>query len=308
MGEKELIYNFDIPESSTWLSVTAAPSVRASFAYVQELGNFLCGPGYFTARKSLPSYLIQYCLSGEGTLQYDGASYTIRPGMLFWLDCSRPQHCETAPGGTPWHFLRVHFYGPTCREYHQAFLEKNDLSPVAVLSADTPVSDLFAGLFDLYKSGSNSLLDDITASGLLTQLMVRCIQSAGLKAERNRIPAYVASVRAYIDINYADNLSLDSLAKQFSLNKFYLQKVFKRCIGLSPNDYLTRTRLNRAKHLLRTSDSTMLQIAQAVGYTATYFDSIFKKCEGITPRAYRRMWYDSRAEEGSSAAGPEEIL
>ena len=308
MSEKELVYNLDISESSTWLTVTAAPSVRASFAYVQELGNFLCGPGYFTTRRGLPSYMIQYCLSGEGVLQYDGASYPVRPGMLFWLDCTRPQHYETAPGASSWHLLWVHFYGPTCREYHQAFLEKNDRCPVAMLSADTPVSDLFSGLFDLYRSGNNSLLDDISASGLLTQLMVRCIQSAGLKAERNRVPAYVESVRAYIDVNYAENISLDSLAKQFSLNKFYLQKVFKRYIGLSPNDYLTRTRLNRAKHLLRTSDSTMLQIAQAVGYTATYFDSVFKKCEGITPRAYRRMWYDSRAEEDGSPAGPEEIL
>ena len=55
----------------------------------------------------------------------------------------------------------------------------------------------------------------------------------------------------------------------------------------------TRVRLEKAKNLLRTTDSTIIQIAQEVGYTASYFDNVFKKFEGITPQTYRQRWYDS---------------
>ena len=105
MSQIKLSYNLDISDKSSWLTVTAAPSVRASFAYVQELGDFHCGPGYYTLRENLPSYLIKLTVSGEGTLRYDGATYQLKPGRLFWVDCRRHQHYFTAPeaasGGRP---------------------------------------------------------------------------------------------------------------------------------------------------------------------------------------------------------------
>lgn len=293
MDQISLSYNLDLSSRSVWLAATAAPTVRSSFAYIQELGHFFCGPGYFTSRENLPSYLIKYCVDGEGILKYGGESYRIRPGEFFWIDCTQDQHYCTAPECAEWQLLWVHFYGPTCTDYYRAFLEENGGSPVCALGRETPLSDIFSGLFELYRDGNNTQQDDILASSLLTQLMVRCIQSAGAAEAENQAPRYVISVRKYIDENYQEDISLASLAKQFSINKFYLQKVFKRFVGLSPNDYLTRTRLTRAKHLLRTSSDTMTQIAHAVGYTSTYFDNVFKKYEGITPRAYRKRWYNA---------------
>ena len=103
MNPIKLSYNLDISEKSSWLTVTAAPSVRGSFAFVQELGDFYCGPDYFTIRENLPSYLINLTLSGGGILEYENASYQIKPGRLFWVDCRKHQHYFTAPGEAHWH-------------------------------------------------------------------------------------------------------------------------------------------------------------------------------------------------------------
>lgn len=54
---------------------------------MQELGNFYCGPGYYTTRENLPSYLIKLCLSGEGVLEYGDDIYRVQPGHIFWIDC-----------------------------------------------------------------------------------------------------------------------------------------------------------------------------------------------------------------------------
>ena len=293
MNPIKLSYNLDISEKSSWLTVTAAPSVRGSFAFVQELGDFYCGPDYFTIRENLPSYLINLTLSGGGILEYENASYQIKPGRLFWVDCRKHQHYFTAPGEAHWHTFWVHLYGPTAQAYYEAFLEQNN--GAVVVSTDRPAAllDYFNQLFEIYRGRSNTIQDDIQASCLLTQLMTSCIQLAGQKGNARQKPNYVASIQEYIDAHYHEDITLDMLAQHFSINKFYLQKIFKQHIGLSPNEYLTRSRLAIAKQLLRTTGDSMIQIAEEVGYTASYFDNVFKKYEGVTPRAYRQSWYDS---------------
>ena len=191
--------------------------------------------------------------------------------------------------------LWVHFYGPTTRAYYESFLEQNANSPVISMGHDNQFIDILEKLIRLYSNKGTALQDDITASGLLTQLMVSCINAADKKRKitGQRSADYVGEIRNFIDNNYQDNISLDHLAQAFSINKFYLQKLFKKRSGLSPNEYLTRVRLEKAKNLLRTTDSTIIQIAQEVGYTASYFDNVFKKFEGITPQTYRQRWYDS---------------
>ena len=86
------------------------------------------------------------------------------------------------------------------------------------------------------------------------------------------------------------------LARAISINKFYLQKLFKRCLGLSPNEYLIHTRLTRAKQLLRTTAAPISQVALDVSINNIgHFITLFKRYEGITPSAYRRRWYNPDA-------------
>ena len=189
----------------------------------------------------------------------------------------------------------VHFYGPTAKPYYEAFVEANAGSMVVQTDRNLLYAELFEELMRLYENRVNSIADDIQASGLLNRLMVSCIDECQLRrrtaTDRND---YTAAIRSYLDVNYQESISLDSLAQVFSINKYYLQKLFKKRLGLSPNEYLTRVRLEKAKTLLRTSDETMIQIAQDVGYTASYFDIVFKKYEGVTPHDYRLRWYNSR--------------
>lgn len=288
-----LNYNLDISEKSTWLTVTAPPPVRSSFPYVQELGDFYCGQRYYTSRENLASYLIKYTISGEGLLTYGGTTHRILPGTLFWIDCRLPQYYCTAPGAEGWHMQWVHLYGPTAQAYYEAFQEQNLGGPVVSAGSGEPFDGIFDALFDIYRGGGSSIQDDIQAAGLLTQLMVGCVQQCYQRGRDPRTPNYVLDIRNYIDMNYRETITLDSLSHNFSINKFYLQKLFKRHTGISPNEYLARTRLAHAKHLLRTSDAPMLQVAESVGYAPTYFDSIFRKYEGTTPRAYREKWYVS---------------
>lgn len=294
MPQVKLSFNLDLSSDSTWLTVTASQAARASIAYVQELGDFHCGPNYYTNREHLQSYLIKLCVSGEGMLDYGGESYVIRPGQLFWINCRRLQYYRTSSRSGDWRVIWVHFHGVPCEGYYQLFLAQNDGCPVVDLGQGVECRSLLEMLIRLYRDGGNTLQDDVQASSLLTQLMCRLIQAVGQRSGRAHLPEYVTDARSYINMHYADRITLDSLSQLFNINKFYMQKLFKQHMGLSPNEYLIHTRLNRAKQLLRTTAAPISQIAMDVGINNIgHFISLFKKYEGCTPNAYRQNWYNS---------------
>ena len=298
MAQVKISFNLDIAPQSTWLTVTAAQAARSSIPYVQELGDFYCGPDYYTSRENLPSYLIKLCLSGEAHLHYDGTDYIMRPGQVFWIDCSRPQHYHTAPGQDGCRLMWVHFYGAGCEAYYRLFLAQNENRNLVEPASDMAIRSTLDTLLKLYREGGNTLLDDVQASAMLSQLMSHCVHAAAARSGANRLPGYVIDARSYINTHYAERITLDDLSRQISVNKFYLQKLFKRCIGLSPNEYLIHTRLTRAKQLLRTTASPISQIAMDVGISNIgHFISLFKRYEGITPSAYRQRWYNPDTEE-----------
>lgn len=99
-----------------------------------------------------------------------------------------------------------------------------------------------------------------------------------------------AAVRHYIDTHYKESLTLDTLAKQAHLNKFYLAHAFREEYGMSPIHYMITRRVDESRYLLRETDMSMSQIARILGFSsASYFSQSFRKAEGISPMEYRKQ-------------------
>lgn len=100
-----------------------------------------------------------------------------------------------------------------------------------------------------------------------------------------------AIAKRYIDTNYAQDITLDSLAEITHINKFYLAHSFTECIGQSPISYLTERRLAACKELLSSSNLSVTQIATSAGFSSqSYFSQIFAKKVGMSPRQYRKLY------------------
>lgn len=100
-----------------------------------------------------------------------------------------------------------------------------------------------------------------------------------------------AIAKRYIDTNYAQDITLDSLADLTHINKFYLAHSFTECIGQSPISYLTERRLAACKELLSSSNLSVTQIANSAGFSSqSYFSQIFNKKVGMSPRQYRKQY------------------
>lgn len=286
----QLSYRIDMAPESVWMMVTVDAEVKSNLPYVQELGDFIAHKKYFTTREGLPSYLIKYTLSGEGVLDYEDQHILVPDGHFFWIDCQKHQHYHTDAHTGNWRVVWVHFYGANCSYYYERFLSANNGRNDGELPSDNNVAASIYALTNIYREGNISFGADIRSSALLTGIMSECISAA---AQRPGQPSsrYVRQVRDYITSHFRETVTLDALSRELSLNKYYLQKLFKSSTGQTPNEYLTNLRLNRAKELLRATEEPVSLIAEDAGIeNVSHFIKLFKQSEGITPGVYRKRW------------------
>ena len=91
--------------------------------------------------------------------------------------------------------------------------------------------------------------------------------------------------------HYAEQISLEDIARELSLNKSYFSRHFRKETGYSPWEYLTRVRMQAAFRLLSASSDSVEVIAEACGFaSASHFIRTFKKETGMTPHYFRRQF------------------
>lgn len=101
-------------------------------------------------------------------------------------------------------------------------------------------------------------------------------------------PSYAEHAISIIMKHYAEDLSLQTVANQINVNPSYLSRIFKQETGENFINFLTKVRIDKAKHHLETSSCKVYEVADKVGYhNTTYFSKIFKKVVGVTPEKYR---------------------
>lgn len=94
----------------------------------------------------------------------------------------------------------------------------------------------------------------------------------------------------YIDLHLEDKLTLAQLAQQVGYTEYYLSKKFKREVGLTPNAYIRKARLERAALWLRTTQEEIQEISERLQFCSqSYFADQFRKLFGITPTEYRQQ-------------------
>lgn len=114
----------------------------------------------------------------------------------------------------------------------------------------------------------------------------------------SKINDTVIQAKEYIDNNLSDcELSLSRVAKHLYLNPSYLSRMFKKEIGISFVEYLTKIRMEKAVELIRGKDLKAFQIAQKVGIAdSNYFCTCFKKYAGMSVSEYKRFIENKKVE------------
>lgn len=98
----------------------------------------------------------------------------------------------------------------------------------------------------------------------------------------------VEKIKGYVIRNIGGEMTLTHLAEQVHYNPSYISHLFKRVAGENLFDYIKRMKLESAKRLLETTEESVQEISQKLGYDyPQYFSTTFKKATGFTPQEYR---------------------
>lgn len=103
----------------------------------------------------------------------------------------------------------------------------------------------------------------------------------------------------YVEKNYSrQDFSVDEIAAELDLSLGYIRQIFRSERGITLNDFIINTRIDRAKQLLLSTEDTAKDISEAVGYYDNrYFYTIFKKKVGMTTDEYRRSLKEVAVDE-----------
>ncbi len=96
-------------------------------------------------------------------------------------------------------------------------------------------------------------------------------------------------VITYIDEHFREKIYIEKLSDMINVSPDYFTKMFKESIGKTPIDYINGMRINSAMEMLVTTDASMADIADTIGFcNPNYFHKIFKQYMITSPLAYRK--------------------
>jgi AraC family transcriptional regulator len=138
-----------------------------------------------------------------------------------------------------------------------------------------------------------------SVAGAMLRVRVRAEkQVARVRAKKlsTRLELYKRLLRGkdFLDSFHAEELQLDEVARAACVSAYHFHRLFREVFGETPNQYLQRRRLKRARELLRSTDRGVTEISMDVGFeSSTSFSTLFRKTFGCSPREYRSLSFPS---------------
>lgn len=248
------------------------------------------------------AFEMSVCCSGEGIYQTDEGKYDIKKGDVFFFG-SNDAHCITDIFKEDMLLTTIQFEP----RFLWAYNERNfDIRYMNVLSTGArpflhrleagsktaeaiSKSLLFMKNEYLKKESGFSYMIRSELIRLLIYLIRENSDKAGDFSIKESNIVNLERAMDYIDKNFASEVTLEELARAARMSRTYFSTVFKKLNGLSPWDYITIRRIERAIELLQSTEATVLEIAVSCGYNNTAnFNRAFKKVTGRVPKDYRK--------------------
>lgn len=231
-----------------------------------------------------------YVASGSGVFVLPDREFDISTGDFIIIP-PYTEHTERSHAETPLEYYVLGIDGisfQSDREDLSAYLIRN-------FGSSPYIAELFC--YMIYEARNEEYGSDSICHHLLEILILRILRNNKLVAVPSnamRMTKECARIKEYLDTNYSEHITLNTLTELTHMNKYYLVHSFTKYTGLSPIQYLNERRLKTACMLLRETDFSVSEISSSTGFSSqSYFTQSFRKKYGVTPVKYRQLHGDS---------------
>ena len=232
-----------------------------------------------------------YVVDGKGEFNIQGQRFPVKPNDFVIIN-PQVEHTELSSPDEPLEYIVLGING----------LSFSNLTPVS--KGGHPFS--FFNLRDEQKdilrylnamvqeATSQSMSYELVCHNLLEILLIKILRHQHFDLEvgkQSKATKDISFIKHYLETYYHESIQLEDLASMTHLSRFYISHSFKKEIGMSPMEYLIDIRIKESKILLRTTNYSISQVADIVGFTTpTYFSKQFRKSTGISPTDYREQF------------------
>lgn len=222
-------------------------------------------------------YQLIYVKRGKLFIHKDGETLTLGQNAL-WL--YRPKEVQDySVGDEETDYLWIHFTGSAVEEM-LSFFEK---SPVYVENFNE-MERFCHSFYTDYRTGGR--FNELYYEGALISLLGSL--EGRLKPERQTDFDKIRPALAHIEKCFPARPDNGELARTACMSKYHFIKCFEKALGMTPQQYITKSIMEKSRMLLRTTSYSISEIADLLGVEdALYFSRMFKKHHGVSPKAYR---------------------
>ncbi|MBO5052257.1 MAG: AraC family transcriptional regulator [Clostridia bacterium] len=263
--------------------ISAPPAENGQALTVYSLGLESTVPGKTVGPCVRDRYVIHYVLGGHGS--FNGTP--LQRGMGFVI-CPGQRHTYISDTKDPLQYGWVSFGGPGA----EGLLRDAGIKPCQAVFACPWVK----ALDGLYATLCRPRHGDADAPRYLEGCLYILISfhNAANQAQLPHNPPkslmheHVEAAMQYVNEHYCHRLSIAEVAGACYVSAHYLSNIFKKELGISPQQYLINLRMKRACELLAGSRLSITDVANSVGYADVLaFSKIFYKVYGMSPSTYR---------------------
>ncbi len=235
---------------------------------------------------------VLYCTRGKGRVVINGKETIILPNMCFFLPANCPHEYYTI--GDLWETHWISFDGYVCEKLLKTL--GLDIPQVFTFLQIDSLEEIFQKIYTILSSSKPSR--DYVASGYLYEFLLelhRLATETDAGTKKNKSKSLIP-VLSYIDEHFTEDIELKVLASIAGVTPQCLCSKFKKSFLLRPVEYIAKKRIQLARNLLTSTNMSVAEIAEKVGYPdKSYFSLTFKKNEGISPTEYRKKYGNSHS-------------
>ncbi|CAH1216186.1 HTH-type transcriptional activator Btr [Paenibacillus auburnensis] len=249
-------------------------------------GSEQCAPGHSVGPGVRDLYKIHFIHAGTGKVSVGEATHTLKAGQAFLTYPHIVTH-YAADSTEPWTYSWIAFTG----EEIESLLSKTSLSP------ESPVfpmdQQLMPALYDrLTEAADQAEGLDLPLKAIMYEFFTILLRTVPAVKDSFRLPRqkslYVEECLHFLHAHYCENITVEMMSASLKLDRKYLSALFKRTVGLPPQQYLLNFRIAKACELLAETGCTIGEISRSVGYQdPLLFSRMFKKVKGCSPKEYR---------------------